>query len=530
MAGNDTLDGGDADPASLDVAFYWSSPSGVIVNLSGSTVLGVAPGTASDGFGGTDTLVNINGAFDSVFNDTLIGGSGNDWLWGGAGIDSIIGGAGSDTISYDTEGSGAVIINLATGVFQDGFGNTDIVSGVENVVGSSFNDSITGNSGNNRLVGDAGNDTIDGGGGIDTIAYDNSGAVTINLATGVFQDGFGGTDVVSNVENVVGWVNNDNLTGDTNANRIEGGAGNDTLAGGTSTDNAADTLVGGDGDDLLRQTRGADVLNGGSGFDRIVFGQTGITYGGATGVTVNLAAGTSDGDNSSAGAVATVISIETVTGTAGNDVFPGGDPLHGLDSLGNSISETFQPRGGDDTITGVSGNGLTTIVDYGSNTNVQPVTVNLGTGTASDGQGGTDTLINLDQARGGAGADMLLGGSLSRSANGAFFESFRGNAGNDTIDGSGDGTAPGTATTDRASYSNSPSAVIVNIGVAPVIVGADTVLGGIARDGFGGTDMLNHRKSGRALESDFDLHGAGDSTTNIRWACGWSTGDWSGKC
>ena len=121
-------------------------------------------------------------------------------------------------------------------------------------------------------------------------------------------------------------------------------------------------------------------------------------------------------------------------------------------------------------------------------------------GTASDGLGGTDALFNVDQVRGGAGNDSLVGGSYGQGASGAFVEQFRGNAGNDTIDGGGSDTVIGAyGVTDRADYANSPFAVVVNIGANPISGnfyggGVITVNGGTALDGFsptgGGIDTL----------------------------------------
>jgi Ca2+-binding RTX toxin-like protein len=265
---------------------------------------------------------------------------------------------------------------------------------------------------------------------------------------------------------------------------ITGTSGNDTLTG-TASD---DVIFGLDGDDVLRVTSGADTLDGGDGFDRIDFTQTGITYGGTTGVTVNLATGVSDLNNNAAGADSTLVSIESVFGTAGNDVFTGGDASHAPDSLGNGTTENFRPGGGNDTITGATGNGVFTRVDYGSSTSA--VTANLGTGSASDGFGGTDTLVRVDAVFGGSANDVLNGGGLERSGSGGFFEQFRGNAGNDTINGAGTDTVLGAAGSDRVNYGNSPGAVIVNLGATPYVVAGDTVPGGAARDGFGFTDTL----------------------------------------
>ena len=168
----------------------------------------------------------------------------------------------------------------------------------------------------------------------------------------------------------------------------------------------------------------------------------------------------------------------------------GGDLTHAPDVLGNNVTESFRPLGGNDAITGATGNGFFTRADYSTNTNLQAVSVNLGAGTASDGLGGTDTLLRVDQVFGGAGNDTLLGGSQERSANGGFFELLRGNSGADTIDGAGTDTVVGAAGSDRVNYGSSTAAVIVNLGATPFVVGLDTVPGGTARDGFGFTDTL----------------------------------------
>jgi len=76
----------------------------VTVDLSSST------GTASDGLGGTDTLLNINGVVGSDFNDSIMGSAGNDLIEGRKGADTINGGGGTDTASYhgdyDANGDG----------------------------------------------------------------------------------------------------------------------------------------------------------------------------------------------------------------------------------------------------------------------------------------------------------------------------------------------------------------------------------------------------------------------------------------
>ena len=102
-------------------------------------------------------------------NDMLFGGSGNDTLEGGPGADTLIGGPGMDTADYSASAA-AVSVNLLTGLGSGGDAQGDILGGIENIVGSAFNDTLTGDNGGNALDGRSGNDTLNGGAGSDTLA------------------------------------------------------------------------------------------------------------------------------------------------------------------------------------------------------------------------------------------------------------------------------------------------------------------------------------------------------------------------
>ena len=128
------------------------------------------------GLGGPDTLTGGSN------NDTLLGGTDNDILSGRGGGNSVNGEAGSDQVIYNWT-NGAVNVNLSSGgASGPGFG--DVLSNVERVLGSNFNDSLVGNglpnilegAGGNDLIdtrdGIRGNDTANGGGGTDTCRTD----------------------------------------------------------------------------------------------------------------------------------------------------------------------------------------------------------------------------------------------------------------------------------------------------------------------------------------------------------------------
>ena len=235
-AGNDTVNG----YGEWDYVRYGSATAAITVDLRLPT------GQVQDGMGGVDTLIGIEGVQGSDFNDVMVGSDVNNTGYGNQesfvgrkGNDTINGGGGYDEVEYTDDPANGVVVNLMTGLAQDGWGGTDTLSNIEGVEGSWKADSITGNSSDNRLDGRGGNDTLDGGAGIDTAEYNQAtGAVQVNLALGT-ATGADGNDTLLNIENLHGSIYSDTLAGNTNANRIFGGAGNDTINGAGGTDVAA---------------------------------------------------------------------------------------------------------------------------------------------------------------------------------------------------------------------------------------------------------------------------------------------------
>ena len=132
LAGKDGIDGGAGDD-----------------NIAGGT--------------GDDTLLGRAG------NDSLAGGDGDDTLQGGDGGDLLDRGAGSD-IAFYSDSTAAVTINLADGLPEvGGFAAGDVLSSIENILGSSFNDTLIGDAGINQIFGNSGNDIIAGAAGRDVL-------------------------------------------------------------------------------------------------------------------------------------------------------------------------------------------------------------------------------------------------------------------------------------------------------------------------------------------------------------------------
>ena len=194
-------DGALTDTQTLEVTVFDVDDALIVTTINGTSANNVLTGTA-----GLDT---INGL------------AGNDTLAGLGGADQLNGDAGTDTATYIASAAG-VNVSLMTGLGSGGDAEGDILSTIENLTGSNFDDTLEGNGGNNVLA---------GGLGIDTMSYERAAAdVTVSLAITKAQNTIGaGSDTLTGFENLTGSAFNDKLTGSTLGNNIlHGGAGNDT--------------------------------------------------------------------------------------------------------------------------------------------------------------------------------------------------------------------------------------------------------------------------------------------------------------
>ena len=415
-------------------------------------------------------------------NETLTGSTDDDYLDGGPGNDTIDGGGNGlygDTVGFGSATTG-VNVNLATGVISnDGTGGVDRILNVEHINGTPFNDTLVGDGFNNSFRPGAGNDLVDGGAGTnDNVQYEDATAgVTVNLLTGQATGSSIGNDTLVGIEGVIGSAFDDVIT-IRNGYAI-GRGGNDLL-------------IGGSGNESFTGSSGNDTLNGGTGFDTANYEDLNDSSKQASptsGVTVNLATGIAT-DNW--GDTDTLTGIELIWGSPYNDRLTGGNPANG--SAATDGFEGFWGNGGNDTIDG--GTGFDRVYYDRAPTAVNVTLGGTANGTAQDGLGGIDTLINIEEVRASAFNDTLTG------SDSGVFESFEGRAGNDTIDGKGG--------TDRISYGTSPTGVTVNM------------VTGVASDGWGGTDNFSNIENvwasefsdtitGNANNNDLDGR-AGDDT------------------
>jgi len=523
------------------------------------------------GTNGADDLTGLATYDDPDSTFHVYGFDGNDTLRGGVNADTLDGGAGVDTADYSASDAAVNVDLRRTGAQSGGDAEGDVLTGIENVIGSNHNDVIIGSNGTNYLYGmdgnddvrgAYGNDTLDGGAGDDTLW----GARDVNLLLGGDGD-----------DKLYGQGNNDTLVGGAGADLLDGGTETDTadysastawvnvdlslataqIGGGDGNHALGDTLTGIENltgskfNDVLTGDSGANVLNGLAGDDTLVGGAGADLLDGGTGVDtadysassaavqVNLDLATAQAGGDAEGDV--LIGIENVAGSALGDSLVGngaGNVLLGLDG-----ADTLDGGGGHDTLYGGDGDDSL----YGGWRAMYDSLVGGSGDDTLDGGGGQDVMD------GGDGNDSLYGGD------GRFTDNMNGGSGNDTLDGGwghdlmdgGDGndslyggegdwddtlsggagadTIDGGAGVDTADYSTSDAAVNIDLrrtgaqiggdAQGDVLTGIENVIGSNHNDiiiGSNGTNYLygmDGNDDVRAAYGDDTLDGgAGDDT------------------
>lgn len=412
--GNDTIDGA----GGYDSSNYDSATNGVSVDL--------AAGVVSGGNWGTDTLLHVEGIRGTDYDDTFdsrgfgsqstnAGSLGTFNLFAPDGGNDVVYGNGNTTVSYVNSWIG-VKVDLALGAdalnlvdksnanYAVSLGKDTFMGGVNAATGSLQNDWLVGTDTNDPLSaetyeGEAGNDTLVGNGGMDWASYSDSPAgITVDLrkSSNQVSDGWGGIDSLQGIEGIRGSYADDVMRG-------------------------SDALT---VNEVFKGMQGADSMDGGQGFNIASFVQD------VQGVTVwleassrKVAPGVGVADKVQAGFTGVALdgwgdidqlaNIEGVEGSLFNDLI-----------VGNADSNHLDGRKGNDTLDGGAG------FDWAEFNNAEgAVTVNLATQSASDGDGGTDRLLNMEGVLGSLQNDQVSGDGLANILDG--------NGGNDTLDGSG---------------------------------------------------------------------------------------------
>ncbi|MCL1077780.1 hypothetical protein D5R81_06620 [Parashewanella spongiae] len=234
--------------------------------------------------GGNDTIVIQDAKGDITQRLSVDGGAGEDTLRINSGSDVTV------TLSDpDSDSTSSSYITGVENIMSDSGNDTLTGNRLANVIaGSEGNDTINAGDGNDVISGGIGLDTIDGGLGSDTLNYSlennttlNASGVRVSLEDGETYDnahhfGEGLLDRFENIENVFGTRFNDRIVGDSADNTLGGGAGNDRIFG----HGGSDFLLGGSGDDTLTAgyanettpitEQKASYFSGGLGSDTII--------------------------------------------------------------------------------------------------------------------------------------------------------------------------------------------------------------------------------------------------------------------
>ena len=393
--GDDILVGGEG----TDTARF-AGTTGVTVDLR-------MAGIQNTGLG-SDILVGIENLIGGSGDDVLIGDDAANVFTDTGGSDTYVGNGGTDTVDY---GSAAAALKLSLNELAaqaSGGAGLDTLIGVENLIGSGFDDVLAGNVSGNDLAGGTGRDVLTGDAGDDVLVGDADADVLIG-------DGDG----------IVTAADGDDL--------LIGGQGLDLLISGQGRD----TLFGGDNDDILvvgvassfdigSRSLAADisttvgggfaVVDGGSGDDSGYFSYVDRTLGVFLDISDAQAVNQITIGGVSAGSVTSVERIDFYGGSGDDHVVGGsgtgevkGNVLYGNDgddrlegSLGN---DSFQGNAGNDTIIGGEG-----FDELSFERATGGVTFDLRkTGAQDTGAEGIDTVFGIEWLSGSAFGDTFVG-------------------------------------------------------------------------------------------------------------------------
>jgi Ca2+-binding RTX toxin-like protein len=255
---------------------------------------------------------------------------------------------------------------VGTTTVTAGAGDTDLLVGIENIIAGSGDDHLAGDATANLLDGGAGSDTVDytyvtGAASGFTVTLDTGGTVIVAVAQG------SDVDTLVSIENIVGGGGDDVLAGDGEANTILGGDGADVLDGG----DADNLLSGGAGGDTVVGGFGADLLDGG---DNIAAGHDVVDYAldpsAGAGISLVRITGTEVLSVLVGFEQDSLVGVEEVRGGDGDDTLSMWDALHAdpeVTLLGGNGSDLLVGRRGSfdgstngDTLGGGTGSAVDT--------------------------------------------------------------------------------------------------------------------------------------------------------------------------
>ena len=268
------------------------------VPISQGANVDLANGTATDGYGNTDTLISIENVYGSHLGDTVLGSAGGNQVYAGDGADIVDGGGVNDgTFDLLDGGLGADTLTLRNNGVMRGGEDDDRLIGVhvdfdEDYINITYDTSsaeivvnLTANTEGGLAGGDNTNGFLisDGLGGTDTVTgidlITNSAFDDVVYVDSTYQNGGG-----FNLSHIGLSAGNDTVTFDgVDIARISydeaGGSVSADMEAGTATDLVSgDSFIGFDaftGETQFRGSRFDDVIYGNEGSDQRIRGNNG---------------------------------------------------------------------------------------------------------------------------------------------------------------------------------------------------------------------------------------------------------------
>ncbi|ELS02067.1 hypothetical protein Xen7305DRAFT_00017780, partial [Xenococcus sp. PCC 7305] len=340
------------------------------------------------------------------------------------------------------------------------------VENFRHISGTNQSDRMIGNDDNNILEGYDGSDTLDGGAGYDTVDYTDFGQAVTLTPSGIVEKANGHSDLLINVEKIVGAVGQDNkldalsasgdsvyLDADLSTNRLTvkgisglgdlnfevlhfrnlSGTNQSDIMSGNDDNNI---LEGHDGNDIMYAGLGNDTLDGGGYFDTVDY----RNYGQAITITPTGVVEKANGQNDLlinvekiVGAVAQENKIDAIS-VFGDAVYLDADlsanrlTVKGIAELGdlnfevvnfrhlsgtnqsdkmigNDSNNIFEGYDGSDTLDGGAGYDTVDYTEFGQAVTVTP------TGIVKKANGHSDLLINVEKIVGATGQSNKIDAS-----------------------------------------------------------------------------------------------------------------------
>jgi hypothetical protein len=512
------FDGG----AGIDTVSYKGSATGVTVDL----VAGTGSGGNADG----DTYTRI---------ENVTGGDADDTFIASSIANSFDGGLGSlnNTVSYAKASDGVgVIVDLFAGTGTAGFADGDHYVRIQDVIGSTNNDTFVANDAHNKF---------DGGGGThDRVSYaDSTDAVTVDLIANTGTGGLADGDTYAGIQDVTGGTGDDMIIASSAANNFDGGKGglapdgNDTVSyHGTAGDNSIDlhtagaaatgtgfaagdtyvgieNIIGGAGNDTFYASAAANKFDGDGGNNTVNYSKSGDAFG----VIVDLSTATGTGKGNGVGnallgdaAGDTYVNIQNVVGTLNDDLFIASDAANKFDGGKGGLAQD-----GNDTVSyaGTAGDNTIDLKTAGA--------AATGTGFAAG-----DTYVGIENITGGTGNDRFYAGAAANK--------FDGDGGINTVDYSKSGDAFGVivdlSTTIGTGSGNGAGHAAQGDAAGDTYVHIQNVVGTVNDDLFIASNVANKFDGGKnglapdGIDTVSYAGTAGDNTIDLKTAGAAATG------